>query len=115
MTLLVDFDTFVDCDTNVNFDTLLLFVIVYSIDIDGNYTARFRHAISARKSHCTVVVFTNRDIFIYTLWKIIISQHAPGLAGLRELIRRPDGRMAGWPAGWPAVGHFILILIGYDY
>jgi hypothetical protein len=40
----------------------------------------------------------------------------PWLAGLK-LIRRPDG--GGWPDGRmaarPAVGHFILILIGYEY
>jgi hypothetical protein len=36
------------------------------------------------------------------------SMPLPGLAGLRELIRRPAGRMAGRMA----VGHFILILIG---
>jgi hypothetical protein len=36
----------------------------------------------------------------------------PWLAGSET--NPPSGRMAGWPDGRMAVGHFILILIGYE-
>ena len=54
-------------------------------------------------------------VLVYTRWttvqqnsKIIQSQHALGLAGLRELIRRPAGRRRRRPSD-----HFIRVLIGW--